>query len=232
MMVTAYFCLYAVPLCSWRCLLPTVTKSMPEKGRFAIVEKYVDCTTTVRRSAPGGIASVEHQVSSSRPIYRGEFLEIRLFSAAQALICLRECKPSLNMMLLTWVSTDSSARFPGKQGNLAMTAFRLINELAEGRKFSCATNQDWTNQRLIKRYSHDFPRLLTKTWTFTLGVSCSPPLNQTSYFTSCCLFLVYSLSLYYNISNCRSPSQGGGKLTPLLTTKPLTLCAKIVRALR
>jgi hypothetical protein len=31
----------------------------------------------------------------------------------------------------------------------------------------------------------------------------------------------------------RSPSQGGGKLAslpPLLTTKPLTLCAKIVRA--
>jgi len=30
-------------------LIPTVTSSMPEKGRFAIVEKYGDCVIAVRR---------------------------------------------------------------------------------------------------------------------------------------------------------------------------------------
>src|SRR5260370_6896270 len=33
-------------------LIPTITSSMPEISRFAIVEKYGDCATAVRRSTP------------------------------------------------------------------------------------------------------------------------------------------------------------------------------------
>ena len=61
---------------------------------------------------------------------------------------------------LSYQARFANARFPGHQGNLPLAAFRSINEQAEGSEIMSATNQDWTNQRLIKRYSYGSPRLL------------------------------------------------------------------------
>jgi hypothetical protein len=79
-------------------LIPTVTSSMPEKGRYAIVERYGDCATTLRKSPPAKMekyGELVGTVSSAsavahHPGWMGYGWGTSPFSTAQVLICLRD----------------------------------------------------------------------------------------------------------------------------------------------
>jgi len=99
----------------------------------------------------------------------------------------------------------TGCRFPGKQGNLPLTAFRSLDEQAEGGEILRATDHDRTNQRLIKRYSHGFHRLLTKTWTlYLVSLAVLQSTKRAISRSDDSLCFAYNFSLYYNISNSRS----------------------------